>query len=197
MVKQDKRTWSSEHRCNNTMVMSADERHKANMNAREISIGLLAQFTDTESLEDEADAKKEDAKKAATKEKEEKKEEKSPDKDIVDDCEGCFPDIEYPPAPEYPTAPVLEKQVPDDHPCAVDEHQPPEDIWLCGHCGNSACSFLQWQEELERIVDIMYPEVTNKQKRYHMHYTGYKPDPFESGPRGDRDRGGDDGSTYY
>jgi hypothetical protein len=158
MVKPDKKTWASEHRRNNTIIMSADERREANMNAREISIGLLAQFTDTESSGDEADdkkedAKKEDAKKPAAKEKE--KEDKSLDEDIVDDCEGCFPDSEYPTAPEYPVAPVLEEQVPDDHPRAVDEHQPPEDVWLCDHCGNSPCSFLQWQEELERIVDIM------------------------------------------
>jgi DNA-directed RNA polymerase subunit M/transcription elongation factor TFIIS len=97
----------------------------------------------------------------------------------------------------------------------------PEDEWLCPTCNHSPCSFVQWQEELERIVDLMHPEATNKSKRYHMYkhiirrlhgtlgkgnrkevpvcfsqgladlypseyYTGYKPNPFESGPRGDR-----------
>ena len=36
-------------------------------------------------------------------------------------------------------------------------------------CAKSPCVFLEWQEELERHVDIMYPEVSNKAKRYHMY----------------------------
>jgi hypothetical protein len=54
MGKEDrKRTWSSEHCPNNTTVMSAEERRVANMNAREILTGLLAQITDIKSKDEE------------------------------------------------------------------------------------------------------------------------------------------------
>jgi hypothetical protein len=145
-----------------------------------------------------------------------KREEKSLDEDIYDECRA-FPDS------EYPTPPVLEECCPDDHPKIENVWQDePEDEWFCQTCKHSPCSFLQWQEELERIVDLLHPEATNKSKRYHMYkhiirrlhgtlgkgnrkevpvcfsqgladlypseyYTGYKPNPFESGPRGDRD----------
>jgi hypothetical protein len=29
---------------------------------------------------------------------------------------------------------------------------------------------MQWQEELERIVDTIYPKVTNYEKRFHMYH---------------------------
>jgi hypothetical protein len=84
-------------------------------------------------------------------------------KEPFDEYEGLFPDI------EYPSLPILEEQAPDDLPCAEDQETPAEDEWYCPLCGNSPCQFLQWQEGLERIVDIMYAEVTNKAKRYQMY----------------------------
>ncbi len=39
--KEKKQTWSSEHRKNFNMVMSADERHVANIDAKDISILVL------------------------------------------------------------------------------------------------------------------------------------------------------------
>jgi hypothetical protein len=137
--KQDK-TWSSAHRHNNTMVMSAEERHVANMNAREILIGLLAQFANTKLEEEEA--------------KEEPEEE----------CKGAFPNEEYPQPPD------LEEHTPNDLPPAEKQEPPSEDQGYCPHCGNSPCLFLQWQEELEPIIDIMYSKVTNKAKRFYMYW---------------------------
>jgi hypothetical protein len=61
--------------------------------------------------------------------------------------------------------PNLYEQIPDDLPPAEEQEPPPEDEWCCSNCGNSPCLFLQWQEELERIIDIMYPKVTIKAKR--------------------------------
>jgi hypothetical protein len=84
------------------MVMSAEERRVANMNAREILIGLLAQFTDSsESKEEEEEAN------------EESKEEPE------DECEGAFPDLEYPPPPN------LKEQIPNDLQLAEDQEPPP------------------------------------------------------------------------
>jgi hypothetical protein len=60
------------------MVMSEEERCVENMNAREISIGLIAQFTDSKSEEEE--------------EEEEAKEESK--EESIDECEGSFPDNE-------------------------------------------------------------------------------------------------------
>ena len=109
-------------------------------------------------------AKIEEAKTEENKLKEEKEDgkEKSRDETIIDVCEGAFSDA------EYPTPPVLESQIPMDHP-RVEEQEEPEDEWKCHTCDNSPCLFLQWQEELERIVDVMHPEVTNNVKRYHMY----------------------------
>jgi hypothetical protein len=168
--------------------------------------------------EEESKEKKEDY-------KEERQEYKEESIEPWDQCAGSFPDS------VYPTPPVLEEQVPEDLPKEENEEPPAEDEWHCPVCMNSPCLFLQYQDELERHVDIMYPEVTNKQKRYHMYrhmsrrlhghlgkgkrkplpecfttglrelfpsedYVGFKPSPFESGPRGDYDRERDDGSTY-
>jgi hypothetical protein len=70
------------------------------------------------------------------------------------------------PAPDLQTLPFW---IPDNLPHAEDQEMPAEDDWFCPCCAHSPCSFLQWQEELEQIVDIMYPEVSNKQKCYHMY----------------------------
>ncbi len=56
---------------------------------------------------------------------------------------------------------------PDD--ILAEDSQSQQEPGFCEHCGHSPCHFLQWQEELERIVDIKYPEVTNKQKDYNMY----------------------------
>jgi hypothetical protein len=61
-----------------------------------------------------------------------------------------------------------EEQLPGNPPYA-EEQEPPEDGWFCLQCSESSCQFLQWQEELERIVDIMNPDLTNKQKRYQLY----------------------------
>jgi hypothetical protein len=85
---------------------------------------------------------------------EESKEEEEP----WDQCEGSFPGT------CYPTPPRLEEQVPDDLPREENEELPAEDEWHCPVCKNSPCLFIQYQDELERHVDIMYPEVRNNQK---------------------------------
>jgi hypothetical protein len=59
--------------------------------------------------------------------------------------------------------------VPEDLSCAEEQEPPSKDEWLFPHCLHWPCSFLWWQEELERLVDIMYPEVSNKEKWYHMY----------------------------
>jgi hypothetical protein len=68
-----------------------------------------------------------------------------------------------------PLPPFPEEQEPNDLSYVEEQEPPPEDDWFCPHCSHSPCSFLQWQGELERIMDVMYPEATNKQKRYHMY----------------------------
>jgi hypothetical protein len=95
--------------------------------------------------------------------KEEAKEEESYEEDFYDECE-TFPDS------EYPTPPVPEEQIPNDHPRQDDQEAPPEDVWFFTACGNSPCQFIQWQEELVRIVDIMHPEASNMMKRFHMYH---------------------------
>jgi hypothetical protein len=106
--------------------------------------------------------------KVGDKDKEEPKKEEEKEEERVeveDECEGRFPDSEY---PKPPFLEVLEEQEPSDSPSSVDEVEY-VDQWLCPACNNSPCQFLQYQEELERIVDCLYPEVTNKTKRYHMY----------------------------
>jgi hypothetical protein len=46
----------------------------------------------------------------------------------------------------------------------------PSDEWYCPHCHKSPCLFLQWEEELDWHVDIMYPEVSNVAKWFHMYH---------------------------
>jgi hypothetical protein len=69
---------------------------------------------------------------------------------------------------DYPTPPFLKEQCPDNLPRQVDQDEP-EDDWYCQHCDNSPCAFVQWQDELEGIVEGMDPEASNKSKRYHMY----------------------------
>jgi hypothetical protein len=69
---------------------------------------------------------------------------------------------------DYPTPPFLEEQCPDDLPRQVDQDEP-EDDWYCEHCDNSPCAFVQWQEELEGIVEAMDPGASNKSKRFHLY----------------------------
>jgi hypothetical protein len=61
-----------------------------------------------------------------------------------------------------------EEELPNNPPCA-EEQEPPEDRWFCPQCSESPCQFVQWQEELERIVDCMNPDLSNKQKRYELY----------------------------
>jgi hypothetical protein len=61
-----------------------------------------------------------------------------------------------------------EEELPDNPPDA-EEDEPPEDGWFCPHCSESPCQFLQWQEELKRIVDCMNPDKSNKQKRFELY----------------------------
>jgi hypothetical protein len=61
-----------------------------------------------------------------------------------------------------------EEEAPHNLPHA-EEQEPPEDWWFCPHCSELPCQFLQWQEELERIVDITNPDLTNKEKRYQLY----------------------------
>jgi hypothetical protein len=63
---------------------------------------------------------------------------------------------------------TCEEELPDNPLCA-EEEEPPEDGWFCPHCSESPCQFLQWQEELERIVDCMKPDKFNKQKRFELY----------------------------
>jgi hypothetical protein len=72
--------------------------------------------------------------------------------------DGPFPDDQYPTAPEW------DDQDPDDV-----QQEPPIDSTYCHICLQTHCLFLQWQEDLEASVEIMYPEETNRAKRYHMY----------------------------
>jgi hypothetical protein len=72
--------------------------------------------------------------------------------EAVDELEGCFGNGVYPLAPEW--APVW-----DDRPAEDIPQEPPVDPMYCGYCLKTPCIFLQYhQNELERIVEIMYPE---------------------------------------
>jgi hypothetical protein len=61
-----------------------------------------------------------------------------------------------------------EKELTGNPPCA-EEQEPPEDGWFCPQCSELPCQFIQWQEELERIVHGMNPDLTNKHKRYQLY----------------------------
>jgi hypothetical protein len=94
--------------------------------------------------------------------KEEVKQEEQDKEELYDECEGSYPDLEYPPPA------VLKEQVPDDLPCQEDQETLPDE-WYFPLCGKSPCLFLQWEEELDQIVDFMYPKVSNVVKRFHMY----------------------------
>jgi hypothetical protein len=70
---------------------------------------------------------------------EEAKEEEQDKEELWDECEGGYPDSEYPPPP------VLEEQVSAALPCQEDQEMPPEE-WKCHLCGKSPCIFLRWEE---------------------------------------------------
>jgi hypothetical protein len=132
MDKKKERTWASEHRQNFSLVMSADERRVAKIDARDISTLVLP---DSE-------------------EKKTKKEKTNEEGLKVEAAEKC------------------EEELPDNPPSAeesAEEDEPTEDGWFCPHCSESPCQFLQWQEELERIVDCMNPDKSNKQKRFELY----------------------------
>jgi hypothetical protein len=105
---------------------------------------------------------KDEVKEKAIKEEVEDKGEISDREDILDVCEG-FPDS------VYPTPPVIEDQIPDDHPLQVNQEPPPEDEWYCRACGKLPCQFVHWQEELEIIVSIMPLKASNVAKCFHMY----------------------------
>jgi Zn ribbon nucleic-acid-binding protein len=110
------------------MVMGANERRVANINARDISILVLPNS-------EEKNTKKEKTK-----------------------AEGLKVEAEE----------TCEEEQPDNPPCA-EEDEPTDDGWFCPQCSESPCQFLQWQEELERIVDCMNPDLSNKQRRYELY----------------------------
>ena len=76
----------------------------------------------------------------------------------IDKLEGSFAENDYPAAPEW-----------DDRPAEDLPQEPPVDLFYCAHCLKTPCVFLQYQDEMERVVEIMCPEETNKVKRYHMY----------------------------
>jgi hypothetical protein len=63
-----------------------------------------------------------------------------------------------------PPSPEWDDQDADDVP-----QEPPVDPTYCRFCLHTPCLFLQWQDELERCVEIMHPDESNKAKRYHMY----------------------------
>jgi hypothetical protein len=66
--------------------------------------------------------------------------------------------------------PVIQHPEWDDRPDADLPQQPPVDKMYCGFCLQTPCCFLQYQEELERSVEVLCPAgSTNKAKRYHMY----------------------------
>jgi hypothetical protein len=62
-----------------------------------------------------------------------------------------------------------EEEVPNNLLC-VEEQELPENMWCCLQCSEWPCQFLQWQEELERIVNFRNPDLTNKEKRYQLYF---------------------------
>jgi hypothetical protein len=78
--------------------------------------------------------------------------------EAVDELEGCYGDNCYPAPVEW-----------DDRPNEDLPQEPPVDPMYCRLCLKTPCVFLQYQDELERVVEIMYPEESNRTKRYHMY----------------------------
>jgi hypothetical protein len=110
------------------MVMSANKRRVANIDARDISILVLPDSAERTIKKEETQA------------------------------EGLKVEAKQ----------TCEEELPDNLPCA-EEDEPTEDRCFCPQCSESPCQFLQWQEELERIVDCMNPDLSNKQRRYELY----------------------------
>jgi hypothetical protein len=110
------------------MVMGANKRRVANIDARDISTLVLP----------------------GSKEKTTKKEKTKAEGLKVEAEETC------------------EEELPANPPCAEGD-EPTDDRWFCPQCLESPCQFLQWQEELERIVDCVNPDLSNKQRRYKLY----------------------------
>jgi HD-GYP domain-containing protein (c-di-GMP phosphodiesterase class II) len=47
--------------------------------------------------------------------------------------------------------------------------EPPIDWMYCSYCLQTPCVFLQYQDEMERIVEVMYQQESNRTKRYHLY----------------------------
>jgi hypothetical protein len=76
------------------------------------------------------------------------------------------------------------EEAPNNQPCAEEEEHP-EDGWFCPKCLESPCQFIQWHQELERIVDVMNPDLFNKQKRFqwYQHVSHCRNGPMGKGNR--------------
>jgi hypothetical protein len=62
---------------------------------------------------------------------------------------------------QYPSAPEWDDQDPEDI-----EQEPPVDPTYCRFCLFTPCLFLQWQEDIEQAERLMYPNETNRAKRF-------------------------------
>jgi class 3 adenylate cyclase len=63
--------------------------------------------------------------------------------------------------PYNPPAPEWDEQDPDNI-----EQEPPVDPLYCQFCLYTPCLFLQWQEDIEQAERLMYPDKTNRAKRF-------------------------------
>ena len=52
----------------------------------------------------------------------------------------------------------------DEYEECTEDQEPPEDMWFYPHCSDSPCQFLQWQEEIKRVVDRMDPVLSSKSR---------------------------------
>ena len=57
----------------------------------------------------------------------------------------------------------------DEYEECMEDQEPQEDMWFCPHCSDSPCEFLQFQEEIEGVVNVMDPALSNKSKRYKVY----------------------------
>jgi hypothetical protein len=85
--------------------------------------------------------------------------------DAVEELEGCFGDNCYPAPAEWDNCTT--KDLPQE---------PPANCMYCSLCLKAPCVFLQYQDKLERVAEIMYPKESNRTKRYHMyqHHMSHK-----------------------
>jgi hypothetical protein len=61
------------------------------------------------------------------------------------------------------------KEKEDEYEECTEDQEPPEDMWFCPHCSDSPCEFLQLQQEIERVVNVMDPTISNKSKRNQLY----------------------------